>query len=151
MYTYIFIMYCIPTWGIRGARNKIRYYITYYAWIWNILEPINGISLNILGNLIFYFIWASPRNMHIRIPHVGLYIYSSVAVAAVYLSLYKMFVYFEAVASESESTILWFPPPTCIAHPGGIPLHDSWTVYDSPSDLPCVCYIPYNTGNNNIV
>jgi len=57
--------------------------------------------------------------------------------------------YFEAVAHES--TILSFPPPTCIAHPGAILLHDYWTVYDSPSDLPCVCYTPYNIGNNNIV
>jgi len=40
---------------------------------WNNLEPINGISLNILGNMIVYSIWASPRDIHIRIPHVGLY------------------------------------------------------------------------------
>jgi len=39
---------------------------------WNILEPINGLSLNILGNMILYPIWASPRNMHIRVPHVGM-------------------------------------------------------------------------------
>ena len=48
-------------------------------------------------------------------------------------SPYKIFVYFEAVVHES--TILSFPPPTCIAHPGAILLHDYWTVYDSPSDL----------------
>jgi len=36
----------------------------------NILEPINGISLNILGYMIFH-VWASPRNIYIRIPHVG--------------------------------------------------------------------------------
>ena len=32
---------------------------------------LNGISLNILGNMIIYSVWASPRNIHIRIPHVG--------------------------------------------------------------------------------
>ena len=65
------------------------------------------------------------------------------------MSLYKIFVYFEAVVYESSS--LSFPTPTCIAHPGAILFHDSRTVYDSPSDLPFVCYIPYNTGNNIIV
>jgi len=68
------------------------------------------------------------------------------------LGLHKMFVYFEAVLHES--TIFSFPPPTCttcIAHPGAILLHDEWKVYDSPSDLPFVCYTPYNIGNNNIV
>jgi len=39
---------------------------------------------------------------------------------------YKIFVYFEAIVHES--TILSFPPPTCIAHPGAILLHDDWTV-----------------------
>jgi len=43
------------------------------------------------------------------------------------------------------------PPPTCIAHPGAILLHDYWAVYDSPSDLPFVRYTPYNISNNNIV
>jgi len=33
---------------------------------------LNGISLNILGNMILYSIWASPRNIHFRIPHIGL-------------------------------------------------------------------------------
>jgi len=65
------------------------------------------------------------------------------------VSLYKIFVYFEAVVHES--TILSFAPPTCIAHPGAILLHDYWTVYDSPSDLAFVWYTPYNIGNNNIV
>ena len=65
------------------------------------------------------------------------------------IGLYKIFVYFEAVVHES--TIPPCPPPTCIVYPGAILLHDHWTVYDSPSDLPCVCYIPYNIGNNNIV
>ena len=50
-----------------------------------------------------------------------------------------------------ESTILSFPSPTCIAHPSAILLHDYPAVYDSPSDLPFVCYTPYNIGNNNIV
>jgi len=63
--------------------------------------------------------------------------------------LYKIFVYFEAVVNES--TILSFPPHTCIAHPGAIRLHDYWTVYNSPSDLPFVCYTPYTIGHNNIV
>jgi len=65
------------------------------------------------------------------------------------LGLYKIFVDFEAVVYKA--TILSFPTPTCIAHPGAILLHDDWTVYDSPSDLLFVCYTPYNTGNNNIV
>jgi len=43
-----------------------------------------------------------------------------------YLGLHKIFVYFEAVVHES--TILLFPPPICIAHPGAILLHDDWTV-----------------------
>jgi len=54
--------------------------------------------------------------------------------------LYKIFVDFEAVVHES--TILSSPPPTCIAHPGTIRLRNHWTVYDSPSDLLRVCYIP---------
>jgi len=43
------------------------------------------------------------------------------------------------------------PPLTCNAHPDAVLLHDYWTAYDSPSDLPFVCYTPYNIGNNNIV
>ena len=62
------------------------------------------------------------------------------------LGLYEIFVHFEAVVQES--TILSFPAPTCIAHPGAILLHDYWAVYDSPSDLPFVCCTPYNIGNN---
>ena len=65
------------------------------------------------------------------------------------VSLYKRFVYFEALVQDS--TILSFPAPTCIAHRGAILLHDDWAVYDSPSDLPCVCHTPYNIGNNNIL
>ena len=65
------------------------------------------------------------------------------------LGLYKIFVYFEAVLHES--TILSFPPPTCISHPGAIQPHDYWTIYDSPSNLPFVYYTPCNIGNNNIV
>jgi len=30
-------------------------------------------------------------------------------------------------------------------------LHDYWAVYDSPSELSCVGFTPYNIGNNNIV
>jgi len=63
--------------------------------------------------------------------------------------LYKRFVYFEAVVRES--IILSFPPPTCIAHPGAILLHDYWRVYDSPPDLPFVYYTRYNIGHNDIV
>jgi len=48
-------------------------------------------------------------------------------------------------------TVLSFFPPACIAHLGAILLHDYWTVYDSPSDLPFVCCTPYNIGKNNIV
>jgi len=58
-----------------------------------------------------------------------------------HLSLYKIFVYFEAVVHESA--ILSFPPPTCVVHPGAILLHDYWTVFHSPSDLPCAYYTPY--------
>jgi len=65
------------------------------------------------------------------------------------VGLDKIFVYFETVVHESP--ILSFPPPTCIAYPGTIPLHAHWTVYNSPSHLPCVCYTPYNVDNNNIV
>jgi len=42
------------------------------------------------------------------------------------LSLYKIFVYFEA--RVHESTILSPPLPTCIAHRGAALLHDYWTV-----------------------
>jgi len=42
------------------------------------------------------------------------------------LDLYKIFFYVEAFVYES--IILEFPPPTCIAHPGAILLHDDWTV-----------------------
>jgi len=65
------------------------------------------------------------------------------------LNVYKIFVYLEGVAHESA--ILLFPPHSRIAHPGAILLHDYWTVYDSPSDLPFLCYTPYNIGNNIIV
>ena len=65
------------------------------------------------------------------------------------VGLYKIFVYYEAVVHES--CILAFPPPTCIAHPGAVLLHDYWTAYDFPSDLSFVCYAPYTIGNNNIV
>jgi len=56
-----------------------------------------------------------------------------------------MFIYSTAVVYKS--TILSFPPPTCIAHPGAILLHDYWTVYDSLFDLPSVCYTSYISGN----
>jgi len=57
------------------------------------------------------------------------------------IGLYKIFFPCEAVVPES--TILAPPPPTCIAHPGAIRLHDYWAVYDSPSELSCVCYMLY--------
>ena len=69
--------------------------------------------------------------------------------ARIGVGLYKIFVYFEAVVHES--TILSPPPPTCIAHPGAILLHEYWTVYDLPSGPPFVCYTPYNICDNNIV
>jgi len=53
-----------------------------------------------------------------------------------WISLYKIFVYFETVVHES--TILSFTPPTCTAYPGATLLHDYWAECDSPSDLPCV-------------
>ena len=61
----------------------------------------------------------------------------------------KIFLYFEAFVHES--TILSFPAPACIFHPGAILLHDYWAVYDPPSDLPFGCHTPYNISNNNIV
>jgi len=64
-------------------------------------------------------------------------------------SLNKILFHFKALLWES--IILSSPPPTCIAHPGAIVLHEYWTVYDSPSDLPFVCYTQYKIGNNNIV
>jgi len=64
-----------------------------------------------------------------------------------FIGLYKIFVYFEAVVHETS----FLPPPTCIAHRGAILVHDCWTVYDSPSDFPFVCYTPHTIGNYNIV
>jgi len=63
--------------------------------------------------------------------------------------IYKIFVYFKA--GVHESTILVSPPPTCIAHPGAIRMHDYRTVHDSPPDLPFVCCTPYNIRDTNIV
>jgi len=63
--------------------------------------------------------------------------------------LYEILFYSEAVVHES--TIFSIPPPTCIARPGAILLHDYWAVYDSPSGLPFVCCTSYNIVNNNIV
>jgi len=65
------------------------------------------------------------------------------------LGLYKILFYFGAIVQES--TILLFPPPICMAHPSVILLHDFNTIYDSLSDLPCVCYTPYKIRNNNIL
>ena len=66
-----------------------------------------------------------------------------------HVGLYTIFVYLEVVVHKSS--FLSPSLPTCIAHPGAIRLHDYWTVCDSPSELPFVCYIPYNIGNNNIL
>jgi len=38
-----------------------------------------------------------------------------------------------------------------LPHPGTIRMHNYWTVYDSPCDLPFVCYTPYNISNSNII
>jgi len=65
------------------------------------------------------------------------------------LGVYKIFVYFESFVHES--TIVCPPPPTCIAHPGAIPLHDYCAVYGPPSDLLFVSHTPYNIANNNIL
>jgi len=35
------------------------------------MEYPRAYQWNILGNMILYSIWAYPKNMHIRIPHVG--------------------------------------------------------------------------------
>jgi len=47
-----------------------------------------------------------------------------------------------------ESTILSCPPPTCIAHPGAMLLHDYWAVYDPPSDISFVYHTPYHMCHN---
>ena len=53
------------------------------------------------------------------------------------VGLYKIFVDFEAVVHKS--TILSAPPSLfALPCPSAILLHDYWTVYDSPSDLPFV-------------
>jgi len=46
------------------------------------------------------------------------------------LGLYKIVVYCKAIVHES--TILSFPPPTCIVNPGIVLWHDYRAVYDSP-------------------
>jgi len=51
-----------------------------------------------------------------------------------YVSLYKLFVYFEAVVHES-TIISPPPPPTCIAHPGAILVR--------PPHRPPVCCMLY--------
>ena len=56
---------------------------------------------------------------YLHIYGCGIYIESC---GDLHLGLYTIFVYFEAVVHES--TIFSFPPPTCIAHPGAIPMHD---------------------------
>jgi len=70
-------------------------------------------------------------------------------VRACSFGLYKILFYFEAAVHES--TLLSFPPPTYIAHPGAILLHDYWAVYDFLSGLPFVCYTPNDVGNANIM
>jgi len=67
-----------------------------------------------------------------------------------YLSLYKRFVYFEAIVHESTIRSLTpaahlYCPPWCNTIPQ---LLDSIRL---PSDLPLVCYTPYNIDNGNIV
>jgi len=57
--------------GEYAERRKNTILYSDLASKWNILEPINGISLNILGYSMIFHLWASPRNIHIRIPHVG--------------------------------------------------------------------------------
>ena len=64
------------------------------------------------------------------------------------LSLNKAF--FDCGAVVHESTILSFLPPTYIADPGAILLHDYRAVYDSPSKLPFVCYTPYNVSKKTL-
>ena len=88
-------------------------------------------------------------NTESGIAHVGVALCAVGRAPWLRSSLYKIFVYFEAVVHES--TIRSFLPPTCIAYLGAILLHDYWTVYDSPADLPFVCYTLYNIGNGNIV
>ena len=48
--------------------------------------------------------------------------------------LYKIFFYFESFVHES--TMLSFPLPTCIAHPGAMPLARLLGSLRAPSDLP---------------
>ena len=46
---------------------------------------------------------------------------------------------------------IYIPPPTCLAHPSAILLHDYDTLFDSLFDLPFVCDTPYAIDNNNIL
>ena len=90
------------------------------------------------------------RAIHDPPPTPLLYaVHHTILVMTILFDLYKIFVHSEAVAHKSPPLAL--PPPTCIAHPGAIRLHDYWTVYDSPSELPFVCYIPYTNGNTSIL
>jgi len=68
---------------------------------------------------------------------------------ALQLGRYKIFFYFESFVHESN--LLSFLPPTCIAHPVAIPLHDYRAVYDPPLDPPSICHAPYKIGNYNVV
>jgi len=70
-----------------------------------------------------------------------------------HLSLYKIVLYFTALAWES---IMGVHHP-CIAPPHLQSLRYCKTIarllrnIRPPSDPPCVCHVPYNIGNNNIV
>ena len=135
---------------------------------WNILEPINGISLNILGNIILYSIWASPRNMHIRIPHVRLGLLRAKRLPGVNPKLplgrilhpteeqladrvlaFTRYCFTPKLSCTSKSSFYW-------------PLHLHCSHYCNtiarlmrnirfPPDPPCVCHTPYNIGDGNIV
>jgi len=57
------------------------------------------------------------------------------------LSLYKIFVHFEAFMHESIIRVL--PSPTCIAHNSAILLHDHCAIYDPPR--PPLAYAIHHT------
>ena len=84
--------------------------------------------------LVFFTIsllYSLRRALLARAPHIG---------------LYNIHFYLEVFVHES---IIFLPSPhTYICHTIAILLHDYCAIYDLPLDPPCVCYSPYNIGND---
>ena len=112
---------CVPCWSFnnnthdqrvskRGCHprpppvSSLHIYIYIYIYI---VEPSDEGALQVVHQLAALIIWGN--NTHDQ--RVG---------------LYKILVYVQAVVHES--TVLSFPPPTCIVHLGAIFLHVYWTV-----------------------